>query len=323
MDEQRDLRERAIEIAITIAPKFVNLKQVGVAVNEVLGIDWNEGVWTGIFRRKPEAKEQVLKVLGTQTNRSVDSVVLTGNVKGAVISDVHAPYHDKNAVRLMIKVLSGLDLDVLIDNGDGLDFHTVGSYLTDPGLADRIQDEIDTWHIEVAAPVKEKIRARRKFFLPGNHVGRMKKWLWSNPGVYGLNSLEIHQLLELSRFGYEYVENEVFFDDVLEVSHGTLVRQEAGDSAKAEARKRKYSISTITGHVHRAGRYEAKPPGLPEIVAQENPCLCVLKPSYARIVDWTQGFTLFEIKDNKVHIETIKIYSDYTCKVNGKWIGID
>lgn len=323
MTTHDQLKDEALEAAVRVAPRVTNLKLVGQAVNDLMDIDWNSAVWTGLFRRNTAVKEQVLKVLGTEVRRSVESVTIEGNVRGAVVSDIHAPYHDKNAIALAIKALSKLDLDVLVDNGDALDFQTVGSYLTDPGLAQRIQDEIDVWHIEVASEFREKVRARRKFFLPGNHIGRMKKWLWANPGVYGLNSLEIHQMLELSRFGYEYVENEVFFGRALEVSHGTLVRQEAGDSAKAEARKRRFSISTITGHVHRAGRYEAKPPGYQEIIAQENPCLCTLKPEYARIVDWTHGFTLFEVKDGKVHIEPVKIYADYTCKVNGRWIGLD
>lgn len=318
-----DTRERALETAVVVAPKVTNFKLVGEAVNEAMGLDWNNKVWTGLFRRNSSIKERVRKVLGRDVNSPVESIIISGNVRGAVYSDVHVPKHDPDAVRLVVKVLSGLDLDVIVDNGDGLDFPTVSKYLSDPAAGNNIQDEVDTWHVDVAAPITEQVKARKKFFVPGNHVSRLKKWLWTNPGIYGLKTLEVEKLLELDRFGFQYVENEVFFGRTLEVSHGTLVRKEAGYSAKAESEKRRYSISTITGHVHRAGRYEAKVPGRSEVIAQENPCLCTLEPEYARIVDWTQGFTLFEIKDGKVHIEPIKIYPDYTCKVYGKWIGLD
>lgn len=318
-----DTTRDALEAAERIAPKVKDLRLVGATVNEILNLDWTDAKWTGIFRRNPDWKERVLKVIGKESRNRQETIHVTGNARGAYISDIHAPYHDVNAVRLTIKVLSKLELDILIDGGDGLDFKNVGTYLSDPGLAAYIQDEIDAFHVDVLAPIKQFIKAPKKVLFPGNHLDRMRKWLWANPGVYGLKVLEIPDLLELSRFGYEYADKRVLFGNVLEASHGTVVRSEAGASAKGEAMKRRFSISTITGHVHRQGRYQTHPPRKNTVISQENPCLCTLSPDWLDTPDWTHGFTLFEVKDGKINIEPIQIHDDYTCKVNGKWYGLD
>ena len=84
--------------------------------------------------------------------------------------------------------------------------------------------------------------------------------------------------------------------------------------AKAEQEKRRFAISTITGHVHRAGRFQTKV-GDRHTVGVEAPCLCSLDPEYMVDPDWVQGITLFTIRGGMARVQTVQFELDYTCEV--------
>lgn len=150
----------------------------------------------------------------------------------------------------------------------------------------------------------------------------MIRTLWRNPGLYGIRSLEWRSLFELDKYNIELAKQSVFFGQVLEVSHGVKVSKWSGYSARMEAERRRYRISTVTGHVHRQGRWQTNVRG-DSIIAQEAGCLCDLSPEYVIDPDWVQGFVLAEVHNGNVRIDPVEIYSDYTCTAGGKWFGVD
>jgi UDP-2,3-diacylglucosamine pyrophosphatase LpxH len=312
-------RSEALRRAIELAPHCRTLREVGERVNDVLDIDISEAAWRGILNRAPDTKERCYKLLGVALpeRQRYRTVNISGDVRGLVTNDVHVPYHDANAVKLAIKVLAWWQPSVHIANGDHLDCYNLSHYDKNPARVYRLQDEIDQWHVDVIAPLKAATKRARWIFLPGNHEDRLRKHLWRHPELFGVKALELPNLLELDRYGIEYAEQSVTFDGVLEVSHGTRVNKWAGASAKAEQELRRYSISTITGHVHRAGRFQTH-----GVIGQESPCLCSLEPEYLIRPDWVQGLTLFEIKDGRLHVEAVQFNRDYTCIVGGRMVGL-
>lgn len=304
-----------LQKALELAPKFESLAQVGRAVNEALDIDLTDATWRGIYNRNDSEREQVRKLLGTeaQAQRRQREIRIDGNVRGVVTSDVHVPFHDPNAVVLAAKLIRHYDPDISVYAGDHLDFYAVSTYDRNPGRVFRIQDEIDQWHVDVLAPWGGASKRARKIFIPGNHEDRLRRYLWRHPELFGLKVLELPNLLELDRLDIEYAELAVNFGGVLEVSHGTKVSKWSGATAKAEQELRGFSISTITGHVHRAGTFAHF-----GHTGQENPCLCDLNPEYVRNPAWTQGLTFFEIRDGIVKIEPVKFTKEYTAIYAGK-----
>ena len=321
---QRD-NDELFAKALELAPRFDTLANVARAVNDALDIDMTAGAWRGLFVRNPEQRERIRKKLGTEKRKASKIARVDGDVRGIVFSDVHAPFHDKNAIALAAKVAKWWQPDVAIYNGDDHDFYKLSRFSQNPERTECIQDEIDIWHIEVMAPLQAALPSKRKEYLVlGNHGRRLLLHLWAHPQLYGIRALEIPALLELERLGIEYAETKVLFGDLLEVSHGTRVRSMAGYSAKAESEKRRYSISTITGHVHRAGRFTTRT-ARGWIYNQEAPCLCQLTPEYADDpdwVDWVQGVTLFEIRGRNLRIDAVEFYPDYTCMVGKQTFGL-
>ena len=306
---QRDNSELFAK-ALELAPRFDTLANLGRAVNDALDIDTTAAAWRGLWVRNPEQRERIRKRLGTAAHQYQRTINVAGNCSGIVFSDIHAPFHDRNAIALAAKVAAWWRPDVAIYNGDDVDFYQLSRFDKNPNRTARTQDEIDTWHIECVAPLNAALGKARKIKVPGNHEDRLRRKLWANPDLFGIGALELPELMQLRRYGIEYVELRVRFGNVLEVTHGTRVSKWAGYTARLEQEQRRYSISTITGHVHRAGRFQTRV-GNTHVVSQEAPCMCTLDPEYMIDPDWIQGVTLFVVRDGAVQIEPVLFTPDY------------
>ncbi len=312
--------EDALKKCIEVAPSHSQVAQVTRRVNELLNLDYTDAKWRGILKHNPIDNERIKKALGTAKDETPDTIHISGNIVGAVINDVHVPYHDKVAVSLACKVLAWWKPEVVIYNGDLLDFYDLSRYDKNPGRQYRLQDEIDMFHTDVIAPVNHAVGKKcRKIFLPGNHEARLQKFLMAHPELFSLKDLELRNVLKLANYDIEYAAYSVQFGDVLEVSHGTRVNKWAGMSAKAEQELRRYSMSTITGHVHRSGTFKTKV-GNEWKTGQESPCLCTLTPEYMRNPDWQQGITLFTVTDRICRIYPVEFSGQFAqfAKMNFK-----
>lgn len=317
------LRDDALYKAIQLAPLHEKLTSVARAVNASLDIDWTEAKWRGLWKDNPEVAERVRKKLGTAQREYPRQITIQGDVRGIVFSDIHAPFHDRQAIALACKVARWWKPDVAIFNGDDLDFYMSSRYDKNPARTFRVQDEVDTWHIECVAPIVAALPSKcRKVKVPGNHEDRLRHKLWSNPDLFGIRSLELPELLELKRYGIEYAAQRILFGYELEVSHGTRVSKWSGMSAKAEQEKRRFAIKTITGHVHRAGRFQTRV-GNGFSFGLEAPCLCSLEPEYMVDPDWVQGVTLFTIRSGVARAQTVQFEPDYTCEVGKEFFSLD
>lgn len=316
------LRDEALAKAVEFAPQHDRLTNVARAVNDALDLEWTQGKWRGIWKDYPELAERVRKKLGTAVREYPRTITIQGDCRGIVFSDIHAPFHDRNAIALACKVARWWKPDVAIFNGDDLDFYMSSRYDKNPARTFRVQDEVDIWHIECVAPIVAALPTKcRKVKLPGNHEERLRHKLWANPDLFGIRSLELPELLELNQRNIEYATQRVQFGYELEVSHGTRVSKWSGMSAKAEQEKRRFAIKTITGHVHRAGRFQTLV-GTKHTVGVEAPCLCDLSPEYMTDPDWVQGVTLFTVRDGVARIQTVQFELDYTCEVGKEFFGL-
>lgn len=315
------VRDEALAKAIELAPRFSSLAQLARAVNDALDVDISGGTWRGWWKAYPETAERIRKRLGTASREYQRTIVVNGDVRGIVFSDIHAPYHDRNAIALAARIAKWWQPEVAIYNGDDTDFYQLSRFDKNPARTWRTQEEIDIWHIECVAPLNAALGKCRKIKLPGNHEDRLRRKLWANPDLFGIRSLELPDLMQLSNYGMEYAELRVKFGNVLEVSHGTRVAKWAGYTARAEQELRRFAIDTITGHVHRAGRFTTRV-GNRHSTGYEAPCMCGLEPEYMTDPDWAQGVTLFQIAGNQAHVQQVLFTLDYTAMVGRQVFGL-
>ena len=214
--------------------------------------------------------------------------------RGIVISDLHIPFVDLQAVRLLVRVVKTWQPDFLVYAGDALDFYSVSTHDKNPDRLKNagLQNEIDEW-TDIANQIGDAAGGNcAKWFIPGNHEDRLRRYLWRDSALHGLEALTIPNLLRLTSLGIEYAEHEVAFaNGNLVIKHGDRVRAKAGASAMAELEKAKYSYSGVTGHTHRMGSTMVKTRhGV--VGWWENGCLCELNPEYVHEPDWQHGVSL-------------------------------
>lgn len=314
----------ALDAAMQVAPKCRTLVQVARLTNEVLGIEWTDAKWRGIWKERPIAKFDVEQLLGEDARRVVKTITLEGNYKGIVAGDFHVPYHDPQAIELLCKVTRWWKPDVGIINGDLNDFPGLSSkFDPSPLRTTRAQGEVDTAKRDVLIPFKAALGSNgRGYVLPGNHDNRLEILLTKQPDLFSLRATSLPELWELDRFGYGYADYAIKFGDDLRVSHGTKVASEAGYAVKGELAKVHWAYSIIMNHIHRSGGTSAKIGGK-WVWGRENPCMCSLEPSYMEEPNWSLGFLPFEVRNGNVNFIPVDIYPDYTCCIAGKWFGVN
>lgn len=208
-----------------------------------------------------------------------------------VTNDWHVPFHDKYAFRLFLRVVANLQPRQVIINGDAADCYAISFFDKNP---DRMKDsgfqvELDQFGELVTDLNAAKPADCTVHYLPGNHEDRLRRFLWSRAaGLADLRALQLESLLGLDDLGVTYHEHEFALTTNLVAKHGRFVRKAAGQSAHAELQDEKFSVSTITGHVHRIGQTMVRTRhGV--VGGWECGCLCSIEPEYMRRPDWQQG----------------------------------
>ena len=210
------------------------------------------------------------------------------------LSDLHIPYCDPFAWRLVLNIVEVVKPTKINVLGDALDFYQLSTFDKDPKQLEngRLQEDFDQW-FRMARELQRAAPATCEYtFLPGNHEDRLRRYLNRNPELYGLRALELPSLMRLDELGFSYFEDEVeIVRGLLVGKHGDVVRKDSAFSAKGELEKEKYAISTITGHTHRLGTHYARTRNR-VVKAMENGCLCDLNPTYMKNPNWQQGCTM-------------------------------
>jgi predicted phosphodiesterase len=217
------------------------------------------------------------------------------------INDLHIPHHDKKTIEVFIKFLKDFKPDKLVIAGDLLDFYELSTFDKDPMRRFTIQDEIDQCY-EVLKEFKEY--CSEIHFIKGNHEDRLRRFLWKNPSLASIKVLELSKLLNLDTLGIEYHDFEYNFRH-FRFTHGAIVRQESGASARAELLK--YGGSMASGHTHRLGLY-IKTDSRGTIAAYEGGCMCDLQPEYIQgVPNWQQGFLVFNFDKDRFFCQVVPI----------------
>jgi predicted phosphodiesterase len=205
-----------------------------------------------------------------------------------VLSDIHIPYHDRDALAIALEFTEDIKPDKIILAGDIIDFYAVSKYMKDPLRIDTLQSEIDETRAFLNV-LRDKHLGASITIIPGNHEVRLEKFLIDKASALtSLRCLSIDDLFGLSQNGIVFSDASVMLGK-LEVTHGEYARKTPGGSVKGHFEKSASSV--LVGHVHRlnTNRY-TNGWGVHTVV--ENGCLCMTSPEYSRVNDWQQGFSV-------------------------------
>ena len=203
------------------------------------------------------------------------------------INDIHVPWHDVELVDAAIDLFKDIQPDLFVINGDMQDFFGLSRFNKSYERLDNLQTELDQGK-EIRRALRNAMPDAQIHETLGNHEERLLTYPGFNaPALKSLNSLKPDTLMGLTELEITHWPRNGFrLNEEFLVEHGSVVRKNAGDTAKQ--RLNETLISGVMGHVHRLG--QASRSGYKEINWYETGCLCQLNPDYVTgEANWQQG----------------------------------
>lgn len=225
----------------------------------------------------------------------------------AIVSDLHAPYHDPVAIGAMLAVIADLQPDRVIVNGDVADFFAISRHNKSAARMDSLQGEIDTAN-ELRAAFRAAAPNAVIDETEGNHDSRLRTYVETQARALGsLRAIDPENL-------NAWAENDItphgaegfLLRPAFLAYHGTRARQVTGTTARAELGAA--GINGTSGHTHRLGPGFDRSGYGPRREWWESGCGCQLNPDYITgAPDWRHGMLVgtFSGKSDAYSIEMV------------------
>lgn len=232
------------------------------------------------------------------------------------LSDIHVPYHSKEAVEAAVKHGKKLNPTVLLLNGDTCDFYSISRWERDPKRRN-FKAEVDVIR-ELLSWLRGQFPKAQFIFKDGNHEERYDVFLWNKaPELFDLEHIQLQNILDFEKFGIERVtDKRPILAGKLPILHG----HEPGQGIVAPVNQARgmylrLSHSSLTGHGHRTSTHCEPDMFDREVTCYSQGCLCNLKPLYRPFNKWNWGHSFVDVaKDGQFNLSNFRINRDYEVR---------
>ena len=221
--------------------------------------------------------------------------------KPLIVSDIHLPYHDINAIEIALEKAYKDNVDSIYLNGDILDFYQVSRF-TKEGGAMSIKEERDMF-FEFIGWINENFDVPI-YFKAGNHEERLAKYINEKaPDLAQLPELSLSGFLKLDELDIQFVDGrQKAMMGKLIVVHG----HEFGESIfspvnPARGLFLRAKSTTLAGHNHQTSEHHENNLKNDSMACFSTGCLCQLTPNYRPFAytKWNHGFAIVEIDEDE------------------------
>lgn len=268
---------------------------------------------------------------------------MTKDLRWAMVSDVHIPYHNPRYVDLWFKVLKWFKPDIVDFLGDISDQDCYSRF--SDGRANEFLMQFKDIDVSNVAPIsierekdvrdfyaqhREMLPAARMFSALGNHDIRVFDYM-DKKLPEALEHITPESLWDFKRLGIDYIHYgdppKHRFGDI-HVHHGNSISKHAGESVRNDITE--FGVSLVRGHSHRIGNYNKTYELRDEVLrGYEIGHMTDIKSpgmSYTNSHSWQPGFALAYIEAGSKytadglwpHIQQVHISPDYTCRIGSK-----
>lgn len=224
-----------------------------------------------------------------------------------VLSDIHLPFHDKNAVMAALEAGVSAGMTDIILNGDTLDCYSISTHDKNPSLTD-FQYEISQGK-QFLQLLREGFPDIRIWMKEGNHENRLERLLMKKaPELLGLPSFSWESILDLSVADVTFVEGHRHFNlSGITVWHGHEFRGSGGVYPARWLHLKTGGLNAMCGHFHRSSSYGDRDASGKHHTSYSLGCLCDLAPKYMPVNKWVLGFAIVKHDGNTFDVENFKI----------------
>ncbi len=242
-------------------------------------------------------------------------IQIDGPARLLSLSDIHIPYHKREALEAAVAYGRKQKPDIVLLNGDYMDFHRLSRWDKDPKSRSTAEE------IEIGKHGLSWLRGQfpkaRFIYKLGNHCERLDKYVYEKcVELWSLQGLQLHNALEFDKFGIERVDDNPILAGHLPILHG----HEAGKGISAPVNPARGLFlrtlhSCLEGHYHRTSTHCEPDMFKSEKTTWSQGALCDLSPLYARINKWNYGFAWVEIaRDNQFDMHNLRISDDFKVR---------
>ena len=226
-----------------------------------------------------------------------------------ILSDVHIPYHNVNAVTLALQYGKDRNANGIMLNGDILDFYGLSTFEKDPRKR-RFSAELEMGR-EFLKILRKEFDGVPIYYKLGNHEERYERYLRIKaPELLDVAEFRMDVLLKFGEIGVELIDDKriIKFGN-LNIMHG----HEFGKSVfspvnPARGLYMRGKENCIAGHNHQTSSHVEPSMNGHVVNTWSTGCLCELHPSYMPINKWNLGFAYAEREQDNgftVHNHTI------------------
>ena len=225
-----------------------------------------------------------------------------------IISDVHYPFHNESAIKVMLNMVQHFRPKNVIIDGDFFDCDTISRFNREPQEPGAFKKQI-----EGGCEIIRKIqRYSSVTIVQGNHEARLDKYINEKaPELHNIISIEglINNELDIDIKYVKTIPSESMMtlrDDLL-VGHWNAARKYTCYTAKALVER--FQTNIVQAHTHRLGEYSIRTWGK-TLYGWESGCLCDLSPEYVFHPNWQNGLLVYTEMDDDWNIEIVHINDD-------------
>lgn len=229
------------------------------------------------------------------------------NKKVLVLSDIHIPYHDVEAIKTALNEGKQQGIDTIYLNGDILDFFMLSFHEKNPKNRPSLKNELDMAR-EFFAYLRQEFPNVTIYFKPGNHEYRLERYLYLKaPELLDCEEFQLKVLLELAKHKIIFIEKrtKTYFGDLL-IEHGDRMKGNGGVNP-ARSLYMRYKRHILTGHFHRKSEHVEKVYDGSLITAFSAACLCELEPEYFEVNNHSHGFAIVNMDGDNFKVRNYLI----------------
>lgn len=236
-----------------------------------------------------------------------------------VIPDVHSPFYDRLAMRLVKLAIKEFKPNILVQCGDLLDCYSLSSFVPDPSRRLLFKDEVKITE-KLLDELDSVAGGATKIITLGNHEERLERYLHGRgPALTGTKGLTIDEQLNLTKRGWHVTA----YKDYCRVGKAIFTHDlDYGYAGVARKALRDAQHTVIVGHAHRIETLvEGDATGTPKYAAcfgwLGNPARADYKHRLKANRDWAQGFGIGYMEPaGIIHFQAIPIVYG-KCVIDG------
>jgi predicted phosphodiesterase len=221
-------------------------------------------------------------------------VELKGN-KFLILSDIHLPYQDNEALECAIAEGLKQECDAIILNGDALDCHMISDFVKDPRKR-KFKDELYSIR-QFLASLRHTFPNANIYYKEGNHEERYWRYMRIKaPELFDIDAFDFPTLTHCDKHDVKWIDGKSKLNiGKLSIFHGHEFGKQFLPSVNvARGLFMKTKVSALCGHHHQTAEHSERDANGKFITCWGVACLSELSPDYNPYSRYNHGFAIVD-----------------------------